>query len=673
MATVDKNFKVKNGLVVEGTTATVAGSDVITEDIITSGTQTNITVTYDAVNKQVNFVAENGVADSTTDDLEEGTTNLYYTNTRVKNVIDAAITNGTQTNITVTYDDATNALSFTSENGVSDSDTDDLEEGSVNLYFTDQRAIDAVINGAVDTDDIEEGSTNLYFTEQRAIDAVGGSATNQNTPNSVVKRDANGDFEAGEITAALVGNVTGQVSDISNHDTDELSEGTTNLYFTDARAKDAVASDISTAVSDHSDLDTGVHGVTGDVVGTTDTQTISNKTLGGDLNANSFTITNLPEPTNPGDAAPKSYVDEVAQGLVAKPAAEAATTTNLSGTYSNGTNGVDATLNLGPSATLSIDGWTTWELEDGVLVKDQTTASENGRYFVFQIGDEDTDWILKRCIYCDESDELPGSYVFIKHGDTQEATGWVATVDNASTFVIGTDDVDWVQFSGAGTYLAGNGLELNGQTFSIDTDVTVDVTSAQTLTNKSIDGGDNTLTNIDNSSLVNDSVTVNGSSVALGESIDIDTDAVEEGSSNLYFTDARAQSAVALDIADAIAEGDATATPTYEAIDVNSVAKQVAATVSGIEDTATVAYSFSSNEYRSAKFLVKISSGSHTEVSEVLVTLDTSDNIAITEYAIVGTNGSLATVSATTDGTDVDLIVTPGNDSTIMVYGTLLV
>jgi hypothetical protein len=671
MATVNKDFRVKNGLVVEGTTGTIDGSDIITEDILTSGTQTNITVSY--VDGAINFVAENGVDDSNTDDLVEGTTNLYYTDSRVKDVIDAAITNGTQTNITVTYDEVTNTLSFESENGVADSTTDDLVEGTTNLYFTSQRAIDAIIDGSVNTDDIEEGSTNLYFTNQRAIDAVGGSATNENTPNTVVKRDGSGDFEAREITADLIGNVTGQVSDISNHDTDELSEGTTNLYFTDARAKDAVASDISTAVSDHSDLDTGVHGVTGDVVGTTDTQTISNKTLGGDLNANSFTITNLPEPTNPGDAAPKSYVDEVAQGLVAKPAAEAATTTNLSGTYSNGTNGVDATLNLGPSATLSIDGWTTWELEDGVLVKDQTTASENGRYFVFQIGDEDTDWILKRCIYCDESDELPGSYVFIKHGDTQEATGWVATVDNASTFVIGTDDVDWVQFSGAGTYLAGNGLELNGQTFSIDTDVTVDVTSAQTLTNKSIDGGDNTLTNIDNSSLVNDSVTVNGSSVALGESIDIDTDAVEEGSSNLYFTDARAQSAVALDIADAIAEGDATATPTYEAIDVNSVAKQVAATVSGIEDTATVAYSFSSNEYRSAKFLVKISSGSHTEVSEVLVTLDTSDNIAITEYAIVGTNGSLATITASMNADDVDLVVTPSGTASITVYGTLLV
>jgi hypothetical protein len=52
-------------------------------------------------------------------------------------------------------------------------DTDEVSEGTTNLYFTDQRAVDAVVNGSVDTDDIEEGTTNLYFTDQRAIDAVG--------------------------------------------------------------------------------------------------------------------------------------------------------------------------------------------------------------------------------------------------------------------------------------------------------------------------------------------------------------------------------------------------------------------------------------------------------------------------------------------------------------------
>jgi len=65
------------------------------------------------------------------------------------------------------------------------------------------------------------------------------ASTASNSANNLVLRDASGDFAAGIITAALVGNVTGQVSDISNHDTGDLSEGS-NLYFTNERVDDRV-------------------------------------------------------------------------------------------------------------------------------------------------------------------------------------------------------------------------------------------------------------------------------------------------------------------------------------------------------------------------------------------------------------------------------------------------
>ncbi len=178
MATVNKDFRVKNGLVVEGTTATVDG-----EDIITTG--------------------------STTDNLPEGTTNVYFSDERAQDAVATAISNGTHTNITITYDDASNSLSF--EGSTPISTTDDLTEGSTNLYFTDERAVSAVVNGAVDTDDIEEGATNLYFTDARAQSAL--SAT----------------------IAAL--------------DTDDISEGATNLYFTDARAVSATSSSYDAAGS----------------------------------------------------------------------------------------------------------------------------------------------------------------------------------------------------------------------------------------------------------------------------------------------------------------------------------------------------------------------------------------------------------------------------------------
>ncbi|NBR23937.1 MAG: hypothetical protein EBU08_09250, partial [Micrococcales bacterium] len=67
-------------------------------------------------------------------------------------------------------------------------------------------------------------------------------------------------------------------------------------------------------------------------------------------------------------------------------------------------------------------------------------------------------------------------------------------------------------------------------------------------------------------------------------------------------------------------------------------------------------------------------SGSHTDVSKVILTLDSSNNIAITEYAMVGTNGSLGSVSADIDGSNVRLrVATLNNNSEVLVVGTLLV
>lgn len=152
------------------------------------------------------------------------------------------------------------------------------------------------------------------------------------------------------------------------------------------------------------------------------------------------------------------------------------------------------------------------------------------------------------------------------------------------------------------------------------------------------------------------------------------TDDIEEGAANRYFSDALAQAAVAGDIASAVAAGDDTATPVYLAVNVADVAKQVAATVEAATAGMVTAYSWAKSSYRSAEFLVKTVNGTHTEISKILLTLDTSDNIAITEYAMIGTNGELATVSAAISGTNVEVQVTTNNDnSTVTVVGTLLV
>lgn len=177
-------------------------------------------------------------------------------------------------------------------------------------------------------------------------------------------------------------------------------------------------------------------------------------------------------PTQALHAVTKQYVDSVEAGLLTRPSAVAATTTNLPGTYDNGTAGVYATLNLGPSAELNIDGVTDWSQYEGILVKDQTNKAENGRYVVLQIGQsgydlEDIDWILRRCSLCDEANEIPGSYIFVIDGVINEQTGWVQHVDDPSTFVVGTDDIDVYQFAGAGAVTAGTNVSVSGTQVSV--------------------------------------------------------------------------------------------------------------------------------------------------------------------------------------------------------------
>lgn len=143
-------------------------------------------------------------------------------------------------------------------------------------------------------------------------------------------------------------------------------------------------------------------------------------------------------------------------------------------------------------------------------------------------------------------------------------------------------------------------------------------------------------------------------------------DAAAQGYANDAQAAAEATAAAALaDVLDA--------TTSFSAVNLNDVAKQVAAQANIVTASTQNAVVWSKTDYRSAEFLVKIKNGSHTEISKVMLTLDTSDNIAITEYAMVGTNGTLGSFTATVSGSTVILTVTTLNDnSDVMVVGTLL-
>jgi hypothetical protein len=184
-------------------------------------------------------------------------------------------------------------------------------------------------------------------------------------------------------------------------------------------------------------------------------------------------VDNTADADKPLSTAQKAYVDEVAQGLKARTAALVLVDTDLNATYDNGVNGsgsfLESNTNGAFPTTDGIDSTVLNVVGIRILVIGQTNKEENGLYVVQTAGNGSTPWKIRRCVECDSDEEIPGSFIFVKSGTVYANTGWILLVDNPTTFTIGTDDINPTQFSGAGSFLAGDGLGLDGNTFSLDT------------------------------------------------------------------------------------------------------------------------------------------------------------------------------------------------------------
>lgn len=189
---------------------------------------------------------------------------------------------------------------------------------------------------------------------------------------------------------------------------------------------------------------------------------------GSGINFNGRFLSNVALPLSANMAATKGYVDTFVQGISVKTAADTATVTSLASstggtiTYNNGTDGVGATLttdtNLGTIGGLSVSAG------QRVLVKNETNTAHNGIYTVT------SPTVLTRATDADTPTKLnAGIFVFIESG-TLESTGWVQVLQLTT---IGTDPVEFNQFAGAGTYTAGDNLELNGTEFRLANTVNI--------------------------------------------------------------------------------------------------------------------------------------------------------------------------------------------------------
>jgi len=222
-------------------------------------------------------------------------------------------------------------------------------------------------------------------------------------------------------------------------------------------------------------------------VTTGDTLTINAQTISlnptGNVGMNSRWINNLSDPAADQDAATKYYVDTVAQGLDPKASVVLATTANLAPyTYNNGSSGVGATITITATGNLTIDG-NVVTANSRVLIKNEVgafvnnttqSAAFNGIYVVTTAGAPGVAAVLTRSTDFNQPAEIPSAFTFVEYGSVNADTGWVCTTNAPVT--IGTTQIIFTQFSGAGSYSAGNALSLIGTQFNVLYDTSANAT-----------------------------------------------------------------------------------------------------------------------------------------------------------------------------------------------------
>ena len=697
MATVtNKDFKIKSGLVVEGTTGTINGYDILTKKpadqtyiiglIGGAATSENTPETVVLRDEDGSFSAEVITADG-----------------------------GFVGNVTGTVSD------------ISNHNTDSLTEGSNNLYFSEFRAQTGVSNalgsglgyGSEGAGNVFYVDTNVIATKEFATDeanaaqaaaeqtAANDATTKANNAQSAAEQTAAADAttKADNALAAAEDYADGKISDANGSATDKAWSAyktSTEIGLAQTAAQeyaDGISEDVQDNLDAHTILTSGVHGVTGDVVGTTDAQTISNKTLGSDLAAGGYKVSGLAQPSANQDAATKSYVDTAVADLVGAAPELLDTLNELAEAIGDDADFI-GTINaaIGEKVAKAGDSMS-GNLDFGGANKVTSLAAPtsngdaaNKLYVDTEISDLDTaaqgyantaetdanaytdgrETAITTAYqsYADtaEADAVTTANAYTDGRETAITTAYEAYADQAEADAVSTansytDDEITTALSTAQGYA--NTAEQNAKDYAddLDTDDVSEGSANLYFTDGRAKASAGDL--LAGATKENVEITyVNGvlSITAENGVADSDTDDLDEGVDNLYFTDQRAIDAL---------EGT---TPTFAAVNIDEVAKHVAGTtVVPVAGIAT-AYSWLKADYRSAEFLVKVANGDHTEVSKVLITLHANDNISMTEYGIVGTNGSLGSVTAAISGNDVQLQVTTANNtSTVTVVGTLLV
>ena len=600
MATVTKDFRVKAGLVVEGSTATVNGHDILTEALVdakgdllvasgadavtrlAAGTNGYILTANSGATNGIEWAAPVAVGVFDTQISFEGTTADDYET--VLTVVDPTADR------TITLPNATGTVALLDA-------TQTLSNKTIALGSNTVSGTIAQFNTAV---------TDADFA------TLSGSETFTNKTLTTPKINENVELLATATELNILDGATLSTTELNYVD------GVTSAIQTQLDAK-AAASDLST----HTGASSGVHGITGSVVGTSDTQTLTNKTLtspvvtglalndssivfeGATADSNETTIT-VTDPT-----ADRTITLPDASGTVAltnnKLDAFAATTSaELASVISDETGtGALVFANTPTLVTPNIGAATGTSLTlSGDLTVNGTTTTINST----EITIDDKNLVLGSVASPTDAGADGGGLTL--KGATDKTFSWVDSTDSWTS----SEHLDLA---------SGKVLKVNG---------------TQVLSATEYTGNAATVTNGVYTSSKISALAATSSSELAGVISD------ETGTGALVF-----------------ANTPTLVTPVLGAATATSIAfadALVGSALATASTSATTIDTWSATTYSSAKYIVQMKKGNDIEVLEVLVTVDGNNNVYLTEYADVISNEVLGTTNAVYSGGNVLLQVT---------------